>query len=91
MMGDKERVLAAGFDGYMSKPVSLFTFIKDLRAAVESTHALWASPQAAEPLSAPVPTPLPTVTAVPAAAPTPSETVSPVPAPAPVESHEVKS
>lgn len=30
MAGDQERVVEAGFDGYMSKPLKLFTFIKDL-------------------------------------------------------------
>lgn len=35
MAGDKERVLEAGFDGYLSKPINIPTFIKDLRAALD--------------------------------------------------------
>lgn len=30
MIGDKERVLNAGFDGYISKPVNMPTFMKDI-------------------------------------------------------------
>ena len=33
MSGDKERVLDAGFDGYLAKPVSFLTLIDDIRAA----------------------------------------------------------
>lgn len=35
MSGDKERTLEVGFDGYLSKPISIPTFIQDLRAALE--------------------------------------------------------
>jgi CheY-like chemotaxis protein len=31
MYGDKERVLAAGFDGYISKPVDVVTFVATLQ------------------------------------------------------------
>lgn len=34
MDGDKERVMGAGFDGYMDKPLTLFTLLKDLSAFV---------------------------------------------------------
>lgn len=32
--GDKERALEAGFDGYITKPISIFSLLNDLRAAV---------------------------------------------------------
>ena len=31
MKGDRERLLAAGFDGYLSKPISVKTFADDVR------------------------------------------------------------
>ncbi len=34
ILGDKERALDMGFDGYMTKPVSVPTLIEDLRAAL---------------------------------------------------------
>ncbi len=37
MSGDKERALAAGFDGYLSKPISVRSLLNDLRATVEQT------------------------------------------------------
>lgn len=53
MDGDKERVLAAGFDGYVSKPVNVRTLISDLRRAMEEAveyrSALVEEPQAPEP------------------------------------------
>ncbi len=30
MSGDRERIIDAGFDGYMSKPLTMFTFLDDL-------------------------------------------------------------
>lgn len=33
IIGDAERALAAGFDGYLTKPVNVPTLLKDLRAA----------------------------------------------------------
>lgn len=35
MPGDKKRVLAAGFDGYLKKPITVATLIQDLRATLE--------------------------------------------------------
>jgi CheY-like chemotaxis protein len=32
MIGDKERALAAGFDGYLTKPVDIHTLVEDIRA-----------------------------------------------------------
>src|SRR5436190_3221252 len=37
MLGDKERVLAAGFDGYISKPIEVETFMARIEAIVQ-TH-----------------------------------------------------
>jgi CheY-like chemotaxis protein len=35
MLGDKERALAAGFDGYIGKPFLLETFVSDVKKAVK--------------------------------------------------------
>ena len=35
MAGDKERVLAAGFDGYLTKPVNIHSLLDDIRAAAQ--------------------------------------------------------
>ncbi|MBI5958703.1 MAG: response regulator [Chloroflexi bacterium] len=104
MMGDKERVLAAGFDGYLSKPVSLLTFVRDLHAAVESAKV---PPAAARPSSglpdgtppravsqefAPVirdGVPLPPASPEPTQ-PAPSRSAPAEPSSSPVESQEVK-
>jgi two-component system, cell cycle response regulator DivK len=34
MAGDKERALAAGFDGYLTKPINVPTLMDDIRAAL---------------------------------------------------------
>ncbi len=35
MQGDRERIIQAGFDGYISKPISAMTLVDDLRAIVQ--------------------------------------------------------
>ena len=37
MIGDKERALAAGFDGYLTKPVDIHTLLEDIRSAAQET------------------------------------------------------
>jgi CheY-like chemotaxis protein len=39
IIGDAERALAAGFDGYLTKPVNVPTLLKDLRAAFKEPAA----------------------------------------------------
>ncbi|MBL8165889.1 MAG: response regulator [Anaerolineae bacterium] len=38
MTGDKERVMKAGFDGYIDKPLRLATFLGDVRNWIEKTR-----------------------------------------------------
>ena len=38
MLGDKERVLEAGFTGYISKPFSVSTLVSQIRAILENTQ-----------------------------------------------------
>jgi CheY-like chemotaxis protein len=35
MVGDKERALAAGFDGYLTKPVDIHTLVQDICVAAQ--------------------------------------------------------
>jgi two-component system cell cycle response regulator len=39
MVGDREEVLSAGFDGYVSKPIDPQTFVADLEAFLVPPHA----------------------------------------------------
>jgi two-component system, cell cycle response regulator DivK len=39
IIGDAERALSAGFDGYLTKPVNVPTLLKDLRAAFKERAA----------------------------------------------------
>jgi CheY-like chemotaxis protein len=52
MTGDKERVIAAGFDGYLSKPISIITLLQDLRATLEEPR-----PESTSPVPTEVPPP----------------------------------
>jgi len=54
MAGDRGRILAAGFDGYVSKPIEPAEFIANLRTLVP---ALWSEPPAPSPVPAPAPLP----------------------------------
>ena len=38
IIGDAERAVNAGFDGYMTKPISVPTLIKDLQAALKNRN-----------------------------------------------------
>lgn len=37
MSGDRERALAVGFDGYLTKPINVMTIIDDIRAMLTAT------------------------------------------------------
>lgn len=56
MVGDRGRILAAGFDGYVSKPIEPVEFIATLRTLVPS---LWSEPPGPSPAPAPAPLPPP--------------------------------
>jgi CheY-like chemotaxis protein len=46
MVGDREKVLASGFDGYLTKPIDPETFVKDVERLLErsSQHAAGDTP-----------------------------------------------
>jgi two-component system, cell cycle response regulator DivK len=49
MVGDKERALNAGFDGYMTKPINVITLLQDISIALSSAKPIALKPPKAEP------------------------------------------
>ncbi|MEL6406014.1 MAG: response regulator [Chloroflexota bacterium] len=41
MVGDREKVMQAGFDGYLAKPLQPTTFISDLLRAIDTTRHIY--------------------------------------------------
>ncbi|MEL7434738.1 MAG: response regulator [Chloroflexota bacterium] len=41
MVGDREKVMQAGFDGYLAKPLQPTTFISDLLKAIDTTRHIY--------------------------------------------------
>jgi two-component system cell cycle response regulator len=55
MVGDRERVLAAGFDGYFAKPINPETFVRQMEVFLQPGHHHTISPSRGA-TAAPVPT-----------------------------------
>jgi len=74
MAGDREKVLGAGFDGYISKPIEPESFVAELEAflaaapGLPSTPATQVTPPAPQPVPDPAPAPAPVLAAAPAPA-----------------------
>jgi len=51
MTGDRERVLEAGYDGYVPKPIDVTTFMQSLQETVEARQAAKQAPNAPAPSS----------------------------------------
>jgi diguanylate cyclase (GGDEF)-like protein/PAS domain S-box-containing protein len=58
MVGDRERLLLAGFDGYIGKPIEPDTFVTELEAVIEQAAAACARAALAPPAAA-APSPAP--------------------------------
>lgn len=39
MKGDREKIFASGFDGYITKPIGVDTFLKEIEGALKGIHA----------------------------------------------------